>query len=92
MYNVMINWVSKIKEFADEHKTAFDLSVGSGIGFFPSIVKYWEHFTTEENQFHFWDGVVNTAGNTITGALILWVIHTFILKKNKKDGNNSTKI
>jgi hypothetical protein len=75
----------KAKEIIDEHRTAFDISIGGGVGFFPSIVKYWEHFTQQENQFHFYDGIVNTIVNTLVGAFILWMVHKFVLK-TKKEG------
>lgn len=79
----VLDWLLKIKDFADQHRTAFDFSVGGSIGFIPSIIKYWEHFTMEESQFHFWDGIVNTAANAVVGAVVLWVLHRFILKKKK---------
>lgn len=80
----MTHWIIKIKDFIEEHKTAFDISVGGSIGFVPSLIKYWEHFLQEENLFHFYDGLTNTFFNTLMGAAVLWVVHRFIFKAKKK--------
>ena len=89
--NCIIETLIKIKEYAEEHKTAFDFSVGGSIGFFTSLAHYWNHFTMEENLFHFYDGILKTAGNTITGAILLWLIHK-LLPKSKKYENKSRKV
>jgi hypothetical protein len=83
----MITWIYqiilKVCKFADEHRTAFDVSVGGSIGLFPTLARYWEHLTQEENLFHFYDGLLHTVGNTLAGAVVLWLAHKFLKPKKK---------
>jgi hypothetical protein len=78
----MTNWIYegilKICKFSEDHRTAFDVWVGGSIGFFPTLYKYWDHLTQEENLFHFYDGLLTTIVNTGVGAIVLWVAHKFL--------------
>jgi hypothetical protein len=91
----MITWIYegilRLCKFADDHRTAFDVMAGGSLGFFPTIIKYWEHLTQEENLFHFYDGVLNTIVNTTVGALVLWIAHKFLKPKKKDDTTRETK-
>jgi hypothetical protein len=84
----MINWIYevilRIYKFADENRTAFDLSLGGLMGLVSGLVDYWKHWTQPEIQFHFWDGVVGTVSQTVVGAIILLLIHRFFPKAKKK--------
>jgi hypothetical protein len=73
----------KLNEYYESHKEQFDLAIGGGIGAGTGANHYWEHFMQDENLFKLLDGIINTGLHTIVGAVLLWGIHKYILKKNK---------
>ncbi len=79
----MIHIFFKLKGWYDSHSGIMDIAIGGGIGAGTGVGHYWEHFMQDENLFKLYDGVVNTCIHTIIGAVLLWAIHKFILKKKK---------
>jgi hypothetical protein len=85
----MITWIYegilRLCKFADDHRTFCDLGLGGLGGLVHGVVRYWHHFTQEDNLFIFIDGIVRIAAHTIVGAVVLFLAHKF-LKPEKKNG------
>jgi hypothetical protein len=77
----MIYIFFKIKYWVEHHRDTFDLAIGGSIGAGTGLEHYWEHFMQDENLFKLYDGIFNTCLHTVIGAVLLWAIHKFILKK-----------
>jgi hypothetical protein len=73
--------ILKVKEWIYSHRDTLDLAIGGGIGAGTGVTHYWDHFLQDENLFKLYDGIINTCFHTIIGAVLLWAIHRFILKK-----------
>ncbi len=79
----MLHLFFKIKTWIDTHSGTIDLAIGGSIGAGTGVTRYWEHFKNSEHLFKLYDGIFDTCVHTIEGAILLWAIHRFILKKNK---------
>jgi hypothetical protein len=79
--------IEKIQKYVEDHKSTFDLLVGGGIGAGTGVSHYWQHFVEPENLYKLYDGIFNTTIHTIIGAVLLFLLHKYVLKQ-KKDGKN----
>ncbi len=87
----IVNFLSKIKHWADNHRSAVDYTIGGGLPLVHGIGHYWDHFWSEDNITKLLDGSFGALCYTLIGLIVTFLWHRIIGRRKEKDQpKNST--